>query len=52
LLRLVGFFVTAHPIELPPAYDRAYRTAALDVVVIERQINVNDDERDKDHRNV
>ncbi len=37
-----------HPVELPSADDRGHGAAALDVVVIEGKINVNDDERDKE----
>src|ERR1035437_5657941 len=37
-----------HPVELPSAYDRRYRTAALDVVVIEGKVDVNDDKGDEE----
>src|ERR1017187_2367475 len=48
-LWLFGLSVTLrHPVKLPSTYDRGYRTAALDVVVIEAEIDVNDDERDKE----
>src|ERR1035441_5986886 len=42
------FVTLLHPVELPSAYDRGYRAAALDVVVIEGKIDVDDDKGDKE----
>src|SRR5664280_2188067 len=39
---------TLLPLELPSTDDRGYSTAALDVIVIEGKINVNDDKGDKE----
>src|SRR5579871_2872816 len=43
----LSLFITFLPHELPSAYDRRDRTASLDVVVIEAQVNVDDDKAHK-----
>src|SRR6266567_2288345 len=43
LVVLLFLFITLLPHELPSAYNRRDRTASLDVVVIEAQVNVDDD---------
>src|SRR5271157_246710 len=45
-VRLFDTFL--HPVELPSADDRGYRTAPLEIVVIEGKVDVNDDKGDKE----
>src|SRR6266568_845913 len=40
-------FFTLHPVKLPSAHDRGDCSATLNVVVIESEIHMNDDERNK-----
>src|ERR1035438_2079702 len=42
------FVVTLLPLKLPSAYDRGYRAAPLNVVVIKGKIHMNNDEGDKE----
>src|ERR1035441_7001008 len=43
-----GSFVTLLPVKLPSANDRGYRTTALDVIVIEGEIYVNNNKCDEE----
>src|ERR1039457_4065321 len=44
----VELFVTLLSFKLPPAYDRGYSAATLDVIVVKGKINMNDDKRHKE----